>query len=757
MNYINPFDLFGIHSSQAEVVQQALDSCLDQLERSESKVFFYKDQQLDRTHLQALAAELSIPERSAFHKFIQTHPSLADFLTSGTLFFFEDEDNLLYHNKNFQAFVAPYFAAAMNRILVKALKEAPITKLQQLFRSPLFPKDEFQAIAFASTNTYLKDLITVLNANYRSVKWGKKEVVHWRPARLYQTVSSQFRVQALNCLPASFDDERGKIASVLADLAFWIADHFPNDRRYFYRLIQTAHQLEVRPAVRTRLEEDMEKLAALMTERRQGQEADAAERVEETIKWVYQIQGGLIATAASPKQLAALLDEHLHPEDLQLLQSSKTLQRLLVEALLSLSVALWERYEELELTQKALQLVHLYYPASSPADTPQTLKASPAYQSLMRLLPFLKKRLTAKMDQGISLEEANKKVQLLQALFSDQLIQELQAPKAQAACQQLFARLVPVAHQLRLYAPMAVIGLLDHLEQLSRRDLMLWQMTEMLNNRIEKSMELGQIRSVKPKGPRVVIPVRDPLERTTSWQRFGDQMKRFGAFFLDSNTAGPHRLVYFVLLIVLVSGLGFVTTQLTRAFTATYEVPVEPSYAKFLKKKYHKVPKYERERSKYIGNQLVHGSKPFQRCFGEGDYAFGSGNVLGLINDLAYDAVLLIYDPEAKTIVRQAYLRAGEALLLPHIPEGNYSMRFYAGKDWNPLKPNFCGTHGAFDTDPHYLKRSKKEGVLEFTKGTKIAQVISEEEREHSFEITPISARSYFYSKSDLPSDKEAQ
>lgn len=747
MIYINPFEFLEIESSQQPIVDAAVAQKLAVIKQSEKGFLIYQDHQVDEVLLLQIANELVQPERSAFHKFIQTHPLLLAFLTNADPLFFEQyEASLLYQNKKFKAFVAPYFLEAFNAYLPLAFDQNRKIIIRQMVDCPLLPSGAPGKTGFRALRMQIEKELAIIQSSYQQLKWGRTQF-EAKPHQLCNAATSYLRPRLLNLLPQHFDDLRGKIASLWADLARLIFERFPADRRYFYQLIQAAHQLEVRPAVRTRLQEDLQFLAAGLAGRRAQYLEASEDRFEKQLQWIRNVEQGLIGKALSAEQMTVLLDENLLAEELVLYQSNPLRLQQLTDEMSKLALSLWRRFEQLPLFEKVVELTFLISPIYNNSTSKKTSLTSKHFELLRFLLPLLKTRLRKKLKVGFDEANTNSWVRLLKNLFEPKLIQQLQHHSNIPARRHLFDQLLPVMHLLRRSSPVGILDLLDQLEPVIRKDATLRRMTDALSDRIELEFEKSARLKVTRKPKWQKAPQRDPLDRLTIWQKTGDQLLLLRAFLFNDETTGPHRVIYLVSLFVLTGTLGLASYSITKSLNTTYVVEEHPSHLRFSDARY-KEPKFVRDRSLYVGNQLKNGAKPFSRCFGEGTYVFGSGNVLHLKNTLPEDAVVCLYDPSSKAIVRHAYLRSGAALSFWHLPKGSYTIKVYAGKDWNPIKPNFCGLHGAFDTNPHYLKRSKKEGPLEFdTNNTYRLHLGADAEMDNGFKTFSISANSFFKAK----------
>ncbi|WP_019989818.1 hypothetical protein [Rudanella lutea] len=119
----------------------------------------------------------------------------------------------------------------------------------------------------------------------------------------------------------------------------------------------------------------------------------------------------------------------------------------------------------------------------------------------------------------------------------------------------------------------------------------------------------------------------------------------------------------------------------------------------------------EVEQNPYKGNQLSNGASPFSNCFGKGRYGGQAFIIFDNSND--YDAVVSLVNVSSGQTIRNEYIQAGSSFKMSRIPTGIYYLKVYYGKDWNPLKENFCGTTGGFETEEHFSKSDDPSDYLQ--------------------------------------------
>jgi len=116
------------------------------------------------------------------------------------------------------------------------------------------------------------------------------------------------------------------------------------------------------------------------------------------------------------------------------------------------------------------------------------------------------------------------------------------------------------------------------------------------------------------------------------------------------------------------------------------------------------------QESIYKGNQLKNGASPLNSCFGKGLY---SGDAyITFENSNSSDAIVCLVDYETQITIRNEYIRAGSDFTMNNIPTGTYYLKVYYGNDWNPIKENFCGMKGAFESDVHFSKSDSYSDLI---------------------------------------------
>jgi len=465
------------------------------------------------------------------------------------------------------------------------------------------------------------------------------------------------------------------------------------------------------------------------------------ERLLAVIDYFKSVKQGHIGSGLTMEQMLQLIRKQIPAGSFSHYWNQQDgLRETLARELVQTTVALWSRYPVNAFADELLNLALLVYPFQEGRQSDKELNR--LYLVLSEIYDTIRPAKGISEQGRITLPD--KLVSLLDHLMPLELCTRICKSRGRWDFNwRIQHLLVRVLHYTRREEPLASLQFIEKRAIAWRWDPAFEEKLDRLEVRLLSSLQKPVYASswqTNWSAP----PQRDPLERVTFAQQVQDGMLRFRAFLFDTETAGPNRLVQLFMVSVLLLAFSFITYQSMNMMVTAHKVEHVINYD-YMERSRRTTPNYVRFKSKYEGNQLQNGSHPFSRCFDEGLYDYGSGNQLILTNPTDFDAIACVYAPDStnKKIARHIYLRAGARQTLHHLPEGAYTLRYYLGKDWNPIKPNFCGLHGAFDTRPHYLKLSRKEGTLEFTNNTSHSLRLAPDEADGKHFIE-ISASAFF-------------
>lgn len=113
------------------------------------------------------------------------------------------------------------------------------------------------------------------------------------------------------------------------------------------------------------------------------------------------------------------------------------------------------------------------------------------------------------------------------------------------------------------------------------------------------------------------------------------------------------------------------------------------------------------------------GYQPYNSFYGRTIKDSSSGNKLIVENKSRKDAVVCIINKATNKVYSNVFIRAKENEIVSKIPEGDYYLKSYFGKNWNPnFKPADGNLEGGFTEQESFECYLRKEQILELRKDT---------------------------------------
>jgi curved DNA-binding protein CbpA len=101
---------------------------------------------------------------------------------------------------------------------------------------------------------------------------------------------------------------------------------------------------------------------------------------------------------------------------------------------------------------------------------------------------------------------------------------------------------------------------------------------------------------------------------------------------------------------------------------------------------------------------------PYDSIFGEGRYEDLSDNSLVIRNNLSRDVITcLVRSNGRQETIRNEYIHRGDTYNMAHLPDGQYSLRLFVGRKWDPSLRPLKNVKGAFSSDSAFLQAFTKE------------------------------------------------
>lgn len=120
------------------------------------------------------------------------------------------------------------------------------------------------------------------------------------------------------------------------------------------------------------------------------------------------------------------------------------------------------------------------------------------------------------------------------------------------------------------------------------------------------------------------------------------------------------------------------------------------------------------ELAKWRGNRLATGSNPYSRFWGYPQYA-RTNNALTVRNTSRDDVIVALVSYTGDRHIGDYYIQRSNTYTIRQIPNGNYYVKQYSGRDWNPEKEVFGGVvKGGFVTEPRFSS-SRGQSSMRFS------------------------------------------
>lgn len=119
------------------------------------------------------------------------------------------------------------------------------------------------------------------------------------------------------------------------------------------------------------------------------------------------------------------------------------------------------------------------------------------------------------------------------------------------------------------------------------------------------------------------------------------------------------------------------------------------------------------KKSEYEGNSLDNGSSPFNPIYGKGLYR-NTQHSLKIRNQGNIDVIIFLVSLKDNKVIRNEYVKAHSVFDLTKIPNSVCYVKFYYGKNWNPIRKTKNIVTGGFDNEEQHIISSNEEDIFEF-------------------------------------------
>ncbi|MEM1214595.1 MAG: hypothetical protein AAGJ82_02840 [Bacteroidota bacterium] len=754
--YVNPLRLLNISTVDPAAVRKAKNQQLALLQLSDDGTLSYGNLAVDRSVFLAACDELKDERKAKYHLELFEQVHLLDFLSFGeTTFFDQYEPRDLWEDPSFRRFVGPHYLQQYDQVYARAFTSGDVYLMRKMMEvdpllSPSLTNNLYQTTV-RKAEVEKTDL-----ANYQQrLRYARPGTLPDNAVAFWAALQEVSAMEAWQALPAAFTPIRSEVARIYSSLLDHMQKLFPAEETVVEGYWEALSQLTVDASTRLALVEHRQSFIKRQAQREQQQTQYKRQQTLRLVKQVNRLlqryQQGEITAEVLVAGLRAIREEAGFQEKKANLRTGDFRQ--MGKKLAALAVLLWEKHQDWRAVQSVLDMVVLFHIPDQPYaffDSPAAA-ANTTEGAAFRAVVLLG-ALRTLVNKNRRFEGAQPHLltwsSLIKQLFTDQIQQWLLDSGGSSLLAWTQEQIFPLLYFLRRSAPEATLALLDHLHPLLHNDKVMGQKADELRREIAD--DLAKTRRQEERRAAVAdSPWGSVRQQWDDWSRQAEEL----------DVMQWVRIGGAVLFTLLIAGFCY-----SYVFVQKQPPTVDPTIA-IAKPSVSDIELEDEDfvvqRDSFAGNQLDNYALAFPLCFEEGVY--GGSGTFRIYNRTSEDMVACLYMRDS-VVVRHYYIQEDSRVDFQRLPNDTLRLKVYMGHDWNPLKPNFCGTDGAFDSEPQYWWYQPKltPAVLR----SSMSLVIQDEKVSTlpGFDVYPfeerflrISAQGFFYIKSDWKKRRDGE
>lgn len=274
-NYINPFELLRIESSDAvkgaevKEVQKSKKILLQEIDLEDGFISWMPNLKIDRSRAIKLVDEILDEHLRYYHQQVYQCKPLLDFLSRGQLdLFLYDGDEVqtaflssIMEDEGFAEWISDFFAKQYDSLFAVALSSRNISVIEAMLSGRRFVAPEYDDKCFAKSIRSSHDLLIGLKAELAKVDKTKPTI---EAIRRVMTKQSLGRI--LEVLPPPFQEAQSSAAQMIRSIAVRINNHH-DDADLAKQVLKLAENFARKsPSFRVEMEQDLAKLDELIAE-----------------------------------------------------------------------------------------------------------------------------------------------------------------------------------------------------------------------------------------------------------------------------------------------------------------------------------------------------------------------------------------------------------------------------------------------------------------------------------------------------------
>jgi len=249
MSYINPYELLGINSTNlsdidSKTVLKEKRKLLQEIELSDTDSVIHNGIELTKADCLTAVDDLDDRNKREFHFFIFQNRPLNDFLSKGSLLFFEKyQVESIYKLPEFLDFVSPYFAPQYDKILTANFKNRNIKDVSKILSVKPITNGLLFESCYKGTYSTIKNIDTEIKGITKDVELKQSAFINNNFIGLDSLIKEKIHVDVINLLPAYFQSLRNQLAQSIRNLARDINNEPYNLYEPAYRIIEIANSI----------------------------------------------------------------------------------------------------------------------------------------------------------------------------------------------------------------------------------------------------------------------------------------------------------------------------------------------------------------------------------------------------------------------------------------------------------------------------------------------------------------------------------
>lgn len=256
LNYINPYELLGINSANlsdidSKTVLKEKKKLLQEIELSDGDSIEHNGFRLTKSDCLKAVDDLDDKNKREFHFFIFQNKSLNDFLSKGSLMFFERyQIESIYKLPEFLDFISLYFATQYDKILTDNFKKKNIKAVSKILSVKPITNELLFESCYKGTYSLIKNLDTEINSITKEVEVKQSLFIKNNFQGLDTLIKEKIYIDIINLLPAYFQSLRNQLAQSIRNLARDINNEPYNLYEPAYKIIEIANDFSTDGLIR---------------------------------------------------------------------------------------------------------------------------------------------------------------------------------------------------------------------------------------------------------------------------------------------------------------------------------------------------------------------------------------------------------------------------------------------------------------------------------------------------------------------------